>query len=71
MIMYEIFINKLPYSFNLGFITGFELRKIGHIPASHLLKFLLSKSKDFIEINDNDSVDLTRAGAEYFTSEKK
>jgi hypothetical protein len=69
--MYDIFINKVLYSVKSGFITGTEIKKLGSIPLGHLLKFQLSKAMDFIEINDNDHIDLTRAGAECFLSEKR
>lgn len=57
--------------FNILLKRRIAIKKLGSIPLGHLLKFQLSKAMDFIEINDNDHIDLTRAGTECFLSEKR
>jgi hypothetical protein len=68
---YDIIINNISHSVELGFIIGSEIRKIGNIPSDHIIKFQILGRTDLIEIGDNDNVDLTRPGAEYFFSEKR
>jgi hypothetical protein len=67
---YEIFINNISHLIELGSITGSEIRRIGNIPPDHIIKFqILERTDLLIEIGDDDSVDLTRPGAEHFFSE--
>lgn len=66
--MQKILINLDPYKVNANFISGSEIKKIGGIPAYQKVYFHPSGSMKGIEIADNDSVDLTRPGAENFVS---
>lgn len=69
--MHQIFINSKQYTVNGKFVSGEEIRKLGSIPAHHKLHFQLGKSERTVEITDEDSVDLTKPGAEYFISKPK
>jgi hypothetical protein len=66
--MYQIEINKLPYSVKLGCITGEELRKMGNIPSNHVLRFAIPGHWSLVIIRNADYIDLTRPGTEQFLS---
>jgi hypothetical protein len=66
--MYEIVINGHSFSVDQDFISGTEIKNIGMISENHMINFHVKGLKDPIQINDNDMIDLTRPGAEYFTS---
>jgi hypothetical protein len=66
--MFKIEINNLPYSVELGFITGGELRKIGNIPTNHVLQFAIPEHWNLVVVSNNDYIDLSRPGTEHFLS---
>ena len=68
--MFQITINQIPFSVELGSITGSEIRKVGNTPFDQIIKFQIPGHTNLIEIGDNDHVDLTRPGAEHFFSDK-
>ncbi|MFL5731452.1 MAG: multiubiquitin domain-containing protein [Cytophagaceae bacterium] len=68
--VYWFFINRIPCSVTLGSVTGEEIRRLGFVPADHILKFQIPGTINFIDIGDKDLIDLTREGAEHFISEQ-
>jgi hypothetical protein len=69
--MYKILINDILYSVKSGCITGEEIRKLGNIPENHELKFRIPGRMELIEVNNEDHIDLTRPGIEYFIAIEK
>lgn len=69
--MQDILINSRPFKVNSDFISGADIKKMGGIPVHHKIYFHPRGIARGIEIGDQDSVDLTRPGAEEFRSKGK
>jgi hypothetical protein len=65
---YQIIIDGRPFSYKNQFISGEQIRKLGNVPKTNKIWFKVNKSDYKLEINNRDTVDLNRQGAEEFFS---
>jgi len=68
---YEISINGQLFSSEERYISGKTIRKIGNIPSGHLISFRINKTNRYIELEDDDSVDLGHPETEHFFTRPK
>jgi len=68
---YEICINGKMFISADQYVSGKTIKKIGSIPSGHLISFRINNTNNYVELEDDDSIDLGHPDTEHFYSKPK